>query len=80
MPGYCPGASVISPEGVHPPNDYKGLIARSVIFSAFNNPSYAREIDAKVLNLNTAIKWDRMFPMSDAEAEWIRSLKQGNQS
>jgi endonuclease I len=74
MPGYCGGASVVSPDGVHPPNAYKGVIARSVLHSAFEHPAFAREIDKKVLELNTAIKWDRMFPMSEAEAEWIRSL------
>jgi endonuclease I len=74
MPGYCQGAAMISPEGVHPPNHYKGVIARSVLFSAFENPTHARQIDQQVLSIDTAIKWDRMFPMSEAEADWIRSL------
>ena len=74
MPHYCGGASVVSPEGVLPPNAYKGVIARSVMYSAFKNPSLAKRIDEEVLDLNTAIKWDRMFPMSESEAEWIRSL------
>lgn len=81
-PHFCSGASVISPAGVHPPNAFKGLIARSVLYSAFEHPSMARQIGEQVLDLDTAIKWDRIFPESEAEADWIRSLKwkQGNQS
>lgn len=74
-PHFCSGASVISPSGVHPPNHYKGVIARSVLYSAFEHPSLAFKIGKEVLDLETAIKWDRMFPMSEAEQDWIRSLK-----
>lgn len=74
-PHFCSGASVISPSGVHPPTVYKGVIARSVLHSAFNHPTFAKQIGDKVLDLNIAIKWDRMFPESEAEHDWIRSLK-----
>lgn len=73
-PGFCRGAAVISPQGVHPPTLFKGIIARSVLHSVGKYPKFAEKINEEVLSLDTAIKWDSMYPMSKAEREWIESL------
>lgn len=66
-PGFCRGAGVVSPEGFVPPESLKGVIARSVLKSIEEFPSFAEKIDSEVLDYNTAIKWDREHPMSIAE-------------
>lgn len=73
-PGYCAGSAIISPSGINPPNAFKGLVARSVIEMAFKYPHLMQDINDNVLNIDTAIKWDRMYPMTEQEKDWIRSL------
>lgn len=73
-PGYCRGSMVISPEGVHPPDYLKGPIARSVLYSVDTYPKYASLINDKVLSIDTAIRWDYIYPMSKEEREWLDSL------
>lgn len=73
-PGYCRGAMFTSDEGAHPPDLFKGPIARSVLYSIGQYPSLVEAIDNNVLDLDTAIKWDSQFPMSEAESEWLLSL------
>lgn len=73
-PGFCRASMIISPDGAHPPDVFKGPIARSVLYSVGKHPKLSEVIDSKVLDLNTAIQWDRNFPMSSAEKKWIDSL------
>lgn len=73
-PHFCSGAAIVTPNGINPPNAFKGVIGRSVLHSAFKYPRYAETIDENVLKLDTAIKWDRLYPMTPEEEEWIRSL------
>lgn len=73
-PGFCRGAMVVSEEGAHPPDVFKGIIARSVLYSAWEYPSLVEAIDSNVLDLDTAIEWDSKFPMTEAESEWLLSL------
>lgn len=72
--GACHGAGMKTPLGFVPPNAFKGPIARSALTIAFKYPIHAHTINDKVLNLETAIQWDRQFPMSKEESDWIRSL------
>jgi endonuclease I len=74
-PGFCRGAMLISPEGAHPPDLWKGPIARSVLFSVNKHPSLTRKINDKVLNLDTALKWDHLFPMSKEEYLWLDDIE-----
>lgn len=74
QPGFCRGSALVTPEGVNPPDTFKGPIARSVLYSAFRYPQFAEEINDKVLNLDTAIEWDSHFPMTEAERKWIENL------
>lgn len=76
-PGFCQGVMVMSPSGAHPPNAFKGPIARSVLHTAFKYPSMAKTVHESVLDINTAIEWDRKFPATEDELDWIR---RGNQS
>ena len=73
-PGYCRGSIVISPDGVHPPDYLKGPIARSVLYSVDTYPKYAPLINQKVLSIDTAIRWDHLYPMSKEEKQWLDSL------
>lgn len=73
-PGYCRGAMFVGEEGANPPDMFKGPIARSVLYSVGQYPSLVEAIDKYVLDLNTAIKWDSRYPMSEAESEWLVSL------
>lgn len=73
-PGVCAGSSLVSPAGVNPPNVLKGIIARSVLASVHDRPQTIKIINDKVLNVDTAIKWDRQFPMNQQEKDWIDSL------
>lgn len=74
-PGFCRGAMLLSPKGAFPPDLWKGPIARSVLYSVGKHPKLTETIHKQVLDLNTAIKWDRMFPMSLEERTWIDSLR-----
>lgn len=65
--GFCPGAAVVSESGVSPPEPFKGPIARSVLKSIDRFPKFAEKIDSEVLSYDTAIEWDRLYPMSPAE-------------
>jgi endonuclease I len=66
---------LISPKGAHPPDLWKGPIARSVLFSVNKHPSLTREINNKVLSLDTALKWDSLFPMSKEEHLWLDDVE-----
>lgn len=66
-PGFCAGAGVISPEGFMPPDNLKGPIARSVLKSIEKFPKLAAKINNEVLDYDTAIQWDRQFPMTAVE-------------
>jgi endonuclease I len=65
---------VMTPEGAHPPDFLKGPIARSVLYSVGEYPKMAELIHNKVLDIDTAIRWDSTFPMSKAEKLWLDSL------
>ena len=73
-PGFCRGSATLSTDGVTPPDVFKGPIARSVLYSVGAHPKFAQTINDKVLDLETAIEWDRKFPMTMAEKEWFDSL------
>jgi endonuclease I len=73
-PGFCRASMVLTPLGAHPPDVLKGPIARSVLYSVGKHPKLLEVIDEKVLSIDTAIIWDRHFPMSPAEKQWIDSL------
>ena len=66
-PGFCRGSAVLSSKGVHPPDVYKGIIARSVLRTLFEFPGLRDKLNNEVLDLNTAIEWDSKFPMSPEE-------------
>lgn len=66
-PGFCRGSAVLSSRGVHPPDIYKGVIARSVLKTLYEFPHLKDKLDKEVLDLETAIKWDSMFPMTKEE-------------
>jgi endonuclease I len=69
-PGFCRAAMVVSPDGVHPPDILKGPIARSVLHSIETYPQHAETINAKVLNVEVALKWNSSFPASKAELDF----------
>jgi len=73
-PGFCAGAAVMTPSGLHPPNAFKGPIARSVLYSVGEHPKLSELINDRVLNIDTAIKWDSHFPMTKEEKDWLDSL------
>lgn len=73
-PGFCRAAMVVSPDGAHPPDILKGPIARSVLYSIEHYPRFAETINSKVLNVETALKWNSSFPMSKAEEDWLASI------
>jgi len=73
-PGFCRGSAIITPNGIVPPDTFKGPIARSVLYSIGAHPKFAPTINDQVLDLETAIKWDSVFPMTRAEKDWIDSL------
>lgn len=66
---------MITPEGVLPPDAFKGPIARSVLYSVGVHPKFAETINDQVLDLGTAIKWDSLFPITKAEMDWIDSIR-----
>jgi endonuclease I len=74
-PGFCRASMVVSPKGAHPPDIFKGVIARSVLYSIGQYPKFAPIINDQVLDMETAIKWDSHFPMSKAEKTWLDSLE-----
>lgn len=71
-PGYCRGAAIVTKDGVVPPDPFKGPIARSVLKTVERFPKYATLLNDDVLDYNTAMEWDRRYPMSKAE-EYYRS-------
>lgn len=73
LPGYCRGAARISEFGINPPDALKGVVARSVLYTVGNKPKYSKLIHDKVLDLDVAIKWDRLFPMSLQEQDYYIS-------
>lgn len=64
-PGYCRGAGVVSGSGFMPPDVFKGEIARSVLMSIAKYPKMSEKISDEVLDYETAIKWDRLYPATD---------------
>ena len=75
-PGHCGGSMVISPHGVHPPQIYKGPIARSVLRTMCKFPSMKDKLHEEVLDLDLAIEWDRKYPMTLEEQHWTANLKE----
>ena len=67
FPGYCRGAAVMGPDGVVPPDVFKGPIARSTLKMIDKFPKFAEKINDEVLSYDTAIEWDRRYPMTVAE-------------
>ena len=74
-PDFCRGTMNVGKAGVHPPDVFKGPIARSVLYSVGKYPRLANTIADQVLDLDTAILWDSYYPMSPAERDWLDSLK-----
>ena len=66
-PGFCRGAGIMSVSGLYPPDIYKGPIARSVLYNAKKYPSFAKRLNDKVLNIETAYEWDFKYPISEIE-------------
>ena len=69
-PGFCPGAMVVTNEGVVPPDVFKGPIARSVLKSIDKFPQFANDIDRIVLDLDVAAEWNQRFPIRLEEASY----------
>lgn len=69
-PGFCAGSGVISPNGFVPPDVFKGPVARSVLNSIEHFPKFAEKINDEVLNYDTAIEWDRRYPMTVSERHY----------
>ena len=69
-PGFCQGAAVITSKGMLPPPPFRGPIARSVLKSIELFPKFAEKIDTEVLDYETAILWDRLYPMEPAEHDY----------
>lgn len=75
FPGWCAGAAVVSEEGVLPPDPFKGPIARSVLEAIAKYPHLSERISNDVLDYDTAIEWDRRFPMSVQEHSYRSNSK-----
>lgn len=73
FPGYCRGAARVGEFGINPPDALKGVVARSVLYSVGMYPKHSKLIHSQVLDLDVAIKWDRLFPMSLAERDYYIS-------
>lgn len=57
-----------------PPDLFKGMIARSVLFMDEKYPHHHDLIHKKVLDLGVASMWDCMFPATKQEAEWDKII------
>lgn len=55
-----------------PPDLFKGMIARSVLFMDEKYPHHHDLIHKRVLDLGVASMWDTMHPATKYEAEWDR--------
>jgi endonuclease I len=69
-PGFCSGAAVMTSRGMLPPETFRGPIARSVLRSIARFPKLAKKITDEVLDYDTAIKWDKMYPMTTEEHDY----------
>lgn len=74
-PGWCQGAALVTPNGVVPPDVFKGPIARSVLRSIKEAPGLSQKIVEQVLDYDTAIEWDRRYTMSTAEKAWLDDIE-----
>lgn len=74
-PGFCRGSSVLTVDGMNPPDVFKGPIARSVLYSIDRYPRFARKLNEDVLNLDLATTWDRDHPITKPEQAWLNYIE-----
>lgn len=62
--------SVVSKHFFVPPDQVKGMIARSVLYMKDKYPHHTQLIHNRVLHLDTALLWNDIFPATQREIEW----------
>lgn len=73
-PETCPLIGYSSPGGFHPPDLFKGLIARSVLTSVRKHSEHAGFVHNRGLDLGVAEAWDSEFPVTKEELLWQRKI------
>lgn len=72
----CPWkGKLVSRQSFIPPDMWKGMIARSVLYMKDKYPWHEKMIQTKVLAFDTALEWDHEFPATPPEQEWNQIIQ-----